>query len=350
MIKTDKHNTKINMRLAVFCTISTGLDAVATVLRNGYSIQYLIGLNPQSADPEMISGYVDIAEFAKKWNVQYLYVNRYELKSEEDRKLLSSISMDLIWVAGWQRLIPEWLINIPKYGAIGGHGSPEGISGGRGRSPQNWAIILGAKQFDLSLFSMSSGVDDGPVILEKSFFYEDTDDIQTSYKKSALCMGEMVVEVLKTPEIIRLARPQETTSFYYPQRKPEDGYVDWSLTRVEITSQCRALTKPYPGLRSKTDTGKEITIWNCVSFDDKLDGSEGLISHVFEDGAILVNCGDGRLLINDFKLGNDMLQPKANDNLISVPFSDTMHRIIKRHEARYPELIIAKMIKNLANS
>ena len=56
-------------------------------------------------------------------------------------------------------------------GVLGGHGSPDGISGGRGRLPQNWALILGAKRFDLALFKITPGIDDGPIIAKRSFFY-----------------------------------------------------------------------------------------------------------------------------------------------------------------------------------
>jgi methionyl-tRNA formyltransferase len=334
------------MKMTIFCTVSTGLDAIAAVLRSGCCVQNIVGVHPDSADPEVISGYVDIAEFSKKWNVPFIYVNRYDLKSKEDIELLSSLSTDLIWVAGWQRLIPNWLIELPKFGAIGGHGSPEGISGGRGRSPQNWAIMLGATRFDLALFKIKSGIDDGPIILERSFYYEGSDDILISYKKTALCMGAMVVDVIKNPEILDNEKPQKAKGFYYPQRKPEDGYVDWSLTREKIAAHCRALTKPYPGLRSKIKNGKDLTIWRCISFDDSLDGSVGMVSHVFEDGAVLVNCGDGRLLLTDFTLEDSQNTLSVGDRLETIPFKQTMQRIIDRHKLRYPELILSQAIIN----
>ena len=46
-------------------------------------------------------------------------------------------------------------------GVLGAHGSCDGITKGRGRSPLNWALMIGAKKFEVSIFKISDGVDDG---------------------------------------------------------------------------------------------------------------------------------------------------------------------------------------------
>ena len=192
-------------KLIVFCTVNTGLDAVAAVMKQGYSVEAIVGVNPVKADPLIISGWTDVQAFAAKWNIRYIYVDRYDLKSEKDQEKIKKIDFDLVWVAGWQRLVPEWLITMPLLGVLGGHGSPDGIYGGRGRSPQNWAILLGCKRFDLALFQITTGVDDGPVVAERSFFYNETDDISVSYKKASLCMASMMVDVLTNPSKLKVA-------------------------------------------------------------------------------------------------------------------------------------------------
>ena len=46
------------------------------------------------------------------------------------------------------------------------------------------------------------------------------------------------------------AKPQSALPTYYPQRLETDGWVDWTLSQREISRICRALTKPYPGMRT----------------------------------------------------------------------------------------------------
>ncbi len=182
-----------NPRLLIMCTAAPGFDAVTAVVRQGFEVEAIVGLDPTVANRETISGFVDIANFAAKWGLQHLYVTSYSLKNEKDRNLLSTLSFDLIWVNGWQRLIPQWLIEMASLGAVGAHGSPDGIQKGRGRSPQNWAIMLGCKRFDVALFRITPQVDDGPVVLERSFYYNSFDDIRISYKKAQLCIAEMMI-------------------------------------------------------------------------------------------------------------------------------------------------------------
>jgi len=331
-------------RVLVLCTVGTGLDAVAEVLRQGGNIRAVVGVHPDKVDPLSISGWIDVAVFCRKWGIAHLYVDRYDLKSETDRQALEAVEFDLVWVSGWQRLVPSWLIERPSLGVLGAHGSPDGIFGGRGRSPQNWAIMLGCRQFSIALFRITTGVDDGPIVAQRSFFYEDFDDINVSYKKAALCVGEMMTEVLRNPDLLQQAQPQPTGASYYPQRKPEDGFVDWKLSRYEIWAHCRALTRPYPGLRSRTHQGQEIVIWRCQPFDDRVDAAPGTISFVFEDGSFLVCCGDGRVLVSDYEVSDRNYYPSPKQLLLSQDFAITMQKIIEAHRAKHPDKPLARRI------
>lgn len=323
-----------NPRLLVMCTVSTGFDAIAEVLRHGYEVEAIVGVDPSVANKDDISGFADVSVFANKWGLRHLYVRSYNLRNSEDRSLLSKLSFDLIWVHGWQRLIPQWLIEMAALGAVGGHGSPDGIQRGRGRSPQNWAIMLGCKRFDLALFRITPGVDDGPIVLERSFYYNDFDDIRISYKKASLCIAEMMIELLKNPDLLQQARPQCGEAFYFPQRKPEDGIADWRLTVTEVWAHCRALTRPYPGLRTRTEHGSEIIIWECFPFDDKVDREPGTISFVFEDGTFLVTCSDGRILITDYSLQKEGGTVQPGQRLVSQDFAVTLRKIVDNHYNR----------------
>jgi methionyl-tRNA formyltransferase len=158
-------------------------------------------------------------------------------------------------------------------------------------------------------------------------------------------MGEMVSEVLQNPDLLDKAKQQTGKAYYYPQRKPEDGYIDWTLPQSEIWAQCRALTKPYPGLRSLYG-GKEIIIWNCRPFDDKLTGPPGEISFVFEDTSFLVNCRDGRVIVELFECTENIaLSPGGSFSSVSSRM--TMLRVMNRHQVKYPNQELARRILNI---
>jgi len=336
----------MTLKILVLCTLETGWDSVVSVAQGGGHIAAVVGLDYASCDQDKVSGVFDAEAGCRRLDIPFVKVKDYSLCSAEDRLSISAISYDLIWVAGWQRLVPEWLIESARMGVLGVHGSPDGISGGRGRSPQNWALLLGCARFDIALFLIRTGVDDGPVILERSFFYNETDDIRVSYYKVSLLISEMVLEVLGSPERLGAITPQKGGSFYFPQRLPDDGSVDWSQSVSVIARHCRALAKPYPGLRTKCG-GVILRLWQCQPFDDRVNGSIGQISAVFADGCFLVNCADGRLLVREWSSDDDAWEPLMNVKLESVPFFDQLSRIVGRHAGKFPGQPISDRIRRL---
>ncbi len=219
-------------------------------------------------------------------------------------------------------------------GAIGSHGSPDGIQGGRGRSPQNWALLLGCRQFSLALFRITPGVDDGDVVAERSFFYEDDDDIVISYYRVSMATAQMVCEVIDNPAALDAAKPQTGEARYLPQRRPQDGWVDWNLPARIIARHARAMTRPYPGLQT-AQGDVDVRLWRCKVFDDVVNADPGTIQVVFLTGDFLVACGDGRLLVRDWTAEDTDWDPKVGYTLTGRPFDETMDGIIENHHSRY---------------
>lgn len=334
-------------RVVALCTLDAGLDAIAHVLRLGHRIDAVVGLSPNHAGRESISGWTDVKAFGENWSVPAHYVERYDLGSLQDRRFFDEMSIDLLWVCGWQRLVPEWLLVQPTIGAIGAHGSPDGVVAGRGRSPQNWAIMLGCTEFEVSLFRLTPGVDDGPVIMSSGFRYLPTDDIAMSYRKNALCVASMMAEVIERPSLVDGALAQVGDAFYYPQRRPEDGIVDWMLGVEQIWAHCRALGRPYPGLRTTLPGGTAAVLWSCQPFDQgELTGKPGMVHAVFGDGGVLVEGGDGRILVTEYDCGGGG-RIAVGDVLQGRPFVETLREICDRHTAREPERPVTPRITNL---
>ena len=191
-------------RVLILCTVEAGLDTLSELVRLNFKPFAIVGLDPKKVALQLVSGYVDVAPVAKKLKIPFIYANSYSLRDSIDIKKIEKLNPDLILVLGWQRLVPNWLIKLPEFGILGGHGSPDGINDGRGRSPQNWAIMLGCQRFDISLFCITSGVDDGPVLATRSFYYTPQDDIRVSYYRTSLLMAEMISEVLVDPKKLKV--------------------------------------------------------------------------------------------------------------------------------------------------
>lgn len=321
-------------RLMALCTVEAGVDALAQVLRRRGPQVHLVGLHPSAADGERVSGWVDVGDFARRHGVTYSYVHRYDLRGDQDRRTLQEAACDLVWVAGWQRLVPEWLIAAAPLGGLGAHGSPDGIVRGRGRSPQNWALMLGCASFEISLFRLTPAADDGPVVATRTFRYGEADDISVSYRKSSHAVADMLVEVLGDPALLERAVPQSGEPGYFPQRRPEDGVVDWALGCREIWAHCRALAHPYPGLRTSHGDAS-IALWDLLPFDDVVGGEPGEIVECFDDNNFLVQAGDGRVLVRKWSAAG--WHPEMGQCLSGRNYLETLNAICARHREKHPD-------------
>lgn len=233
------------MNTYILVTLENSYIATDLISRS-IAVKELITLSAKNAST--VGEYYDYSGFCKRHGMECISLDSYGMS--EDKEKLKNIDIDLLLVLGWQRLIPEWFINSCAIGAIGVHGSPWGIVEGRGRSPQNWAIIADADYFLVSIFWIENNVDSGDVIDTGRFAYTVQDDIETSYMKCGILVSRMIIDFVRNGCRKKSFR-QAGTPLYLPQRKREDGEIDWNRNGERICSFVRALTHPYPGAYSK---------------------------------------------------------------------------------------------------
>ncbi len=326
------------MNVYILNTLIAGIDTINS-LKNHIKIKGIIGLAERESD-EGISGYIFMRKFCKENGFDFIPVQTYGLKNESDRKRLESLELDTLLVLGWQRLIPSWLIKKCKICAIGVHGSPYGITMGRGRSPQNWALMLGKKKFHISIFRIDEGIDSGDIIDTATFELDQFDDIKSSYHKVGILTSAMIVKNIKNRNIeSKKTIPQKKHARYLPQRIPEDGAIDWKRNTTEIHNFVRALSHPYPGAFSRIMNSK-IIVWRTRPFKIQNNSKfkAGQIVKIFVGGDLLIQTGNGFLLIESYSTVPDRFRTKIKAGMIleSVNFKNQIKSIIKRHYEKYP--------------
>ncbi len=307
-------------------TVEMGLDLMLLLHDR---LAGVIGLSPRAAG-DKLSGYLDLAPHAAALGLPFLAVDDYSLRSPKDRARLESLSIEVLLLGGWQRLIPPWLLVQPRQGALGLHGSPWGIQAGRGRSPQNWALILEEPEFEIALFRLQPGADEGPVLARRRLRYGFSEGIRSSYQAVVYAAAEMIRAL---PASLPPGQPQEGLSYYLPQRLPEDGALDWNRPAAAVLAFIHALSRPYPGAFSLL-RGQALKLWCAQRFAAPSQGPPGLILHRFQEGSLLIRCADAALLVSEWSGPQD---PQAGERLPSVSFPLQMQGIIKRHQQRWPD-------------
>lgn len=332
------------MGIYILNTVTAGVDTLNGIIKD-VPVAGLIGLTP--AKSKDVSGFYNMRQYAQERNLPYYEVKSYTLNDNDDKKQLSRLEIDYLLVLGWQRLVPEWLIGQTKHAVIGSHGSPFGITQGRGRSPQNWTLIMGYKNFYISLFKIDAGIDSGKIIDTKGFELTEFDDIDSSYYKASLLTAQMYKNFFTRTNLDFKLQEQHEIPAYLPQRLPEDGALDWSRSSEQIRNFVRALTRPYPGAFTNIDSAK-VVIWKVRLFvlkDWKERSKPGEILFMFNDGKFLVATGDGYLVVEEFEATVPL---KTGMVFNSVSFAQQMENIFNRHREKYPDLPISSHLLDFA--
>jgi methionyl-tRNA formyltransferase len=211
---------------------------------------------------------------------------------------LRVLTPDLIVVAAFGQLLPQALLNIPKFGCVNVHTSL--LPRHRGAAPIQWAIAEGDAETGVTLMKMDAGLDTGPMIVCAKTAITAEDTGQTLHDRLAELGGTLLVE--KLPDYVAgriepVPQPAESATHARKITK-DDGRIDWSLSATTIWNRIRAFT-PWPGAFSRLPGATERSLVKL--FDTAPEAATGEAGSVLEAGSngLLVACGEGSLRIRE---------------------------------------------------
>lgn len=292
----------------VGCT-QPGRAVLETLLDHEVPITSVVTIGPEMAEANAVSGYASLEPTARDAGLEVYHPHTYSMDTDADLDHFQTLDPDLLIVNGWQRLVPESILETATYGALGNHGSAFGLPKGRGRSPLNWSLIEDRDRFLLSVIRLDPGADSGDVVATRKFDITDYDTIETLYYKVTVCLQEMLLEVVDP--ILAGERPYEEqsgTPTYYPKRNPDDGEIHWEDGTREVYNLVRAVADPYPGAFTFAE-GERVMIWEAIPFSTDLARTEpaGTVVETFWTGEFVVATADGTLLVREWEA--DVWQP-----------------------------------------
>lgn len=254
-------------------------------------------------------------EITDKYNIPLITVTG---KMKDYTESIKNFNPDFILVIGWYYMISKEIRDIPKLGCAGMHASL--LPKYRGGAPINWAIINGEPKSGISFFYLEEGVDTGDIIGQREYPILLRDTCQTLYDKATTAAVELIEEyipLIKDGQAPR-TRQDHSQATIFPQRKPQDGEIDWRKSAVEIDRLIRAVTRPYPGAFTYYNH-KKLFIWAAHPLKDSppFVGSPGHVVKLCQDKTVWVTTGDGILVLDEIQL-EDEIPVKPTDLLKSV--------------------------------
>jgi methionyl-tRNA formyltransferase len=307
-------------KVAIFGCKTTTIFLIENLIKK-IQISRVITIDANMALKNDVADYADIRNICSIYGIPIYTVRSYTLKSKEDQIFFENEKFDLSFVIGWQRLIPESVLNTFSIGAFGMHGSSMDLPLGRGRSPMNWAIIEGKGQFYTNLFKYDPGVDSGDVLDTLKFQITPFDNAESMHLKNTLSMIHLLnknLNILLENNFILKKQNLLTQPTFYPKRNPSDSLIDWRQDILSIERFIRAVAPPFNGAYSFLNNKVKLIIAEAHIFDfsdfDYKDSQVGMIVQVFPNRRLLIKCYGGLLFVKLFLCDID---PVVNDILVS---------------------------------
>ncbi len=236
----------------------------------------------------------DVKKYALEKGLEVLQPEK--LSEEGFFSHLCELAPDIIVVVAYGRILPEAVLNLPKYGCINAHASILPLY--RGAAPMQRAIMDGRDETGVTIQRMEKGLDTGDILLTLKTPISDSDTLETIHDRLSAMSGEGVLSALDIIERDEASyTPQDDAlSNYAAKILPEDEVIDFSRSAFEISCQIRALT-PFPYAHCTfREKRLKITSAVCEPDIDVSGHAPGEIISVSKAG-LRVSCGSGALLI-----------------------------------------------------
>ncbi len=165
----------------------------------------------------------------------------------EFRSLLESIAPDAIVVVAYGRIIPPWMLALPRLGCINLHASL--LPKYRGAAPIQWAIAMGDAYTGNTTMLLEEGLDTGPILLQQTIEIGPEQTAADLFPALAQAGAPLVVETLAglTNGTIHPGLQNHEAATYAPLLDRQDGRIDFaSRTAHEIYNRWRGF-QPWPG-------------------------------------------------------------------------------------------------------
>ena len=216
------------------------------------------------------------------------------LRGEEFEQTLKSLDPEMIVVVAYGKILPQNVLDYPKYGCVNVHGSllPEY----RGAAPMQRAIIDGKTVTGITTMLMAAGLDTGDMLLKCEVEIGENDNFEDIHDRLSEAGAKLLVETVEKLEKgeITPEKQDDSKATYAAKIEKSDCLLDFSLDAKTLHDLIRGLS-PIPLSFTHTPDGKLLKVVESriVDSEKTVKALPGTVLSVGED--IKVVCGKGIL-------------------------------------------------------
>ena len=221
---------------------------------------------------------------------------KFPEEAEAGRAALDGARPDVLVVAAYGLILPQWVLDLPRLGCLNIHGSL--LPRWRGAAPIHRAIEAGDAGTGITIMQMDAGLDTGDMLLveHEAIAFDDTTGLL--HDRLAALGARMVVRALADAGAgaLRPVKQPEAGVTYAHKIAKSEAAIDWTLPADVIERRVRAFD-PFPGATFQA-AGETVKLWRAQV--ERLDAAAAPGSVIAADAQqLVVACGDGALALLD---------------------------------------------------
>lgn len=188
------------------------------------------------------------------------------LRERTARDRLASLEPDVLIVAAYGLILPQSVLDVPRWGGINIHASL--LPRWRGAAPIQRAILNGDGVTGITIMQMAAGLDTGDILLQRDTPIGPRETAGELHDRLARIGADALLDALGLLREGRLqARPQDDRlATYAAKLEKREAEIDWSRDAVEIERQVRAFN-PWPVAQTHHQ-GSPLRIWEADTLED----------------------------------------------------------------------------------
>jgi methionyl-tRNA formyltransferase len=216
---------------------------------------------------------------------------KYPDAARAAREALVAARPDVLVVAAYGLILPQWVLELPRLGCINIHGSL--LPRWRGAAPVQRAIEAGDARTGITIMQMDAGLDTGDILSMQDLAIDATDTSASLSQRLADLGAQLLMRTLL--DLARGAlsrRPQSAEGVSYARKIDKaEAPIDWRLGADLIERRVRAFD-PFPGA-SFVLPGECVKLWRAA-LRPSVTAPAGTVLQAGRD-ALVVACGSDAL-------------------------------------------------------
>ena len=275
----------------VFCgTPAFAVPVLEAVIAAGHHVALVITQPNRAAGRGLETHIPPVKQTALAHGIEVIQPEKIK-NNLELRAQLEAIQPDAILVVAYGRIIPQWMLDLPRFGNINLHGSL--LPKYRGAAPIQWAIANGEQVTGVTTMILEAGLDTGPMLLAKSVPIAEEETSEDLFVSLSAIGAPLMVETLTGLEdgsITAIAQDHSRATLA-PILTREDGLISFARTAKQTYDRWRGF-QPWPGAHTLL-RGKKLIVHRMKMADaNNISAGELLV----EEDRLFLGCAEGTAL------------------------------------------------------